>query len=434
MAKRIRKNGTVVMGRVPMLRYSDLGEIMYLEHRNHLNGVVVDDAALEVMLRIEKTMQRLEVMGDDEQRWLWVEMKAPAKRYRMEEADENGNYWYQVFTAHYEGFHYMIIRNRHWKYIDLRSARYVRGERKTDVWHGNVSKPLLKIEAYITALVDSICENPDGYNTYVEKHLPYSKRDGIIKRADLNRICPVYRTFENPERVVEIVKEMNALPLWTAEKMTLRTYMHFWRLLYEAYRTKDRYRPDPKSDFADKTDEEIFREYNNKGDEIEGLDLDSEQDFQKWDDENGSYHNMDVAYARIHLWPRKKGCGWGDEGVDVPDGRWYFTLSFSVYGYAVDVVNMLEALCDAGIGVVCRETVRLQRIAEETDYVGITPGADKYSHDEKVGNEITLPYVQEGITAQQIEDVIAATEWEPVRKVKVRRDCEKGTNNKQEEI
>ena len=143
---------------------------------------------------------------------------------------------------------------------------------------------------------------------------------------------------------------------------------------------------------------------------------------------------MDVAYARVHLWPRKKGEGWGDEKVDVPEGRWYFTLSFSVYGYANDVVNMLEALCDEGVGVVCRETAWLQRIAEETDYVGITPGADKYSHDEKVGNEITLPYVQEGITAQQIENVIAATEWEPVRKVRVRRDCEKGTNNKQEEI
>ena len=111
-----------MMGRVPMLRYSDLWDIMCLEHRNHLNGVVVDDAALEVMLCIEKTMQRLEVMGDDEQRWLWVEMKAPAKRYRMEEADKNGNYWYQVYTAHYEDFHYMIIRNRQWKYIDLRSA------------------------------------------------------------------------------------------------------------------------------------------------------------------------------------------------------------------------------------------------------------------------------------------------------------------------
>ena len=77
------------MKKIKILRYNDLGDLMYLTHGHHLNGVVVDDAALEVMLRIEKTMQRLEVMGDDEQRWLWIELKAPGKRNRWEEADEN---------------------------------------------------------------------------------------------------------------------------------------------------------------------------------------------------------------------------------------------------------------------------------------------------------------------------------------------------------
>ena len=205
--------------------------------------------------------------------------------------------------------------------------------------------------------------------------------------------------------------------MWSAGEMTLRTYMQYWRLLYEAYRTRESYSPTPKSAYTDKTDEEVFREHNNKGDEIEGLDLDSEQDFLKWDKENSSYHNMDVAYARVHLWPRKKGEGWGEEKVDVPEGRWYFTLSFSVYGYANDVVNMLEALCDEGVGVVCEEMARLLRIAEETDWVGITPGANKYSYDETVGNEITLPFVDVDITAEQIAELIAATEWEKVRKV-----------------
>lgn len=67
------------MKNIPALRYNDLRDLMYLTHEYHLNGVVVDDAALEVMLRIEKTMQRLEEMGDDEQRWLWIEIKAPGK-------------------------------------------------------------------------------------------------------------------------------------------------------------------------------------------------------------------------------------------------------------------------------------------------------------------------------------------------------------------
>ncbi len=391
---------------------------MCLTHEHHLNGVVVDDAALEVMLRIEKTMQRLEVMGDDEQRWLWIELKAPGKRNRMETADANGNYWYQVFTANYKGFHYMIIRNRQWRYVDLRSASSIWGERNPDVWYGNVSKSLLKLEKHITALVDNICENADEYNTYVEKNLPYSKRDGIIKRADLNRICPVYRTFDDPARVVDIVKKSSSLPLWSADKMTLRTYIHVWRILYEAYRTHDSYRPALKSDFANESDEEVFVRHNSKGREIKGLDLDCEQDYQKWYDDNSSYHCMDVAYARIHLHARKKTNRWGNENVPVADGQWYFSLGFCVYGYSNDVVNMLEALCDEGIGVVCGETARLVRIAEETDYVGITPSANKYSYDEKVGNEITLPYMDEDITAQQVADVIAATEWEPIRKVK----------------
>ena len=53
------------MKKIPILRYNDLRDLMCLTHEHHLNGVVVDDAALEVMLRIEKTMQRLEVMGDE---------------------------------------------------------------------------------------------------------------------------------------------------------------------------------------------------------------------------------------------------------------------------------------------------------------------------------------------------------------------------------
>ena len=407
------------MKKIPILRYNDLAELMALAHGHSWNGVVVDDAALEVMLRIEKTMQRLEVMGDDEQRWLWVKIKAPAKRYRWEVADENGNYWYQVCTANYKGFHYMIIRNRAWRFIDLRSTRLIGEERVPDVWHGNVSKALSKLEKHINALVDNICENADEYNAYVEKNLPYSKRDGIIKRADLNRIIPSYRTFDNPERVVEILTTAKSLPLWSVEKMTIRSYIHVWRLLYEAYRTLSDYDPDPKSDYANLSDEEVFRRHNSKGREIEGLDLDSEQDYEKWEDENSSFHCMDVAYARIHLHAWKKGERWGNEDVQIADGHWYFSLSFDVYGYPNDVVNMLEVLNEKGIGVECGNKIdRVLRIAQETDYVGITPGANKYSYDEKVGNEITLPYEEGNITAQQIADVIAATEWEPQRVVK----------------
>ena len=52
-----------------ILKYNDLREVMWLDHHNNLNGTAVDDASLDVMLRIEKTMSRLDVVGDDTERF-----------------------------------------------------------------------------------------------------------------------------------------------------------------------------------------------------------------------------------------------------------------------------------------------------------------------------------------------------------------------------
>ena len=294
------------MKNLPVLKYNDLQDLICLDDVCDLNGVVIDDASLEVMLRIEKTMQRLEVMGDDECRRLWIELKAPQKRFRDDDADKNGNYWCQIFSAHYKDFHYLVLTNRHWRFIDLRSAHHVGAEREPDSVYGNVSKPLKKIETYVTALVDQICEHPDEYNAYVEEHLPYSKRNGRIKRADLNRICPTYRTFANPEHVIEVVSGFKSLPLWSCKEMTLRTYMRFWRMAYEAYRVKDEITPTSKYSFDKQSDEEVFRNHSSKGRETEGLNLDSEQDFLKWDKENTHYHNMDVIMQECISSPGKK--------------------------------------------------------------------------------------------------------------------------------
>lgn len=403
---------------LPILKYSELQEIMYLDHENHLNGVVVDDASFDVMLRIEKTMYRLDVMGDDERRELWIEMKAPCKCDREEDADKNGNYWYLLITGCYQQMHYMILSNKSWRFIDMRSHESGRGDRKPDLWHGNVSKALKKLEAYVSALVDRICADPDEYNAYVAEHLPYHKREGRIRRKELNRICPCYKTFDIPEQVVSIVNGMQVLPISTFDKMTLRTYMHIWRILYEAYCTKDRYADHTGDCFEGLSDVEVFKQ-NSKGREIGGFDLDSEEDFLKWKGENSSYHCLDVAYARVHLSTIKSGEYIYDEELGVPEGKWYFSLGYSVYGYSQDVINMLEALINAGIGLYCSSNERLLKMALEEDWVSISPLPNKYSHDDEVGNEISLPYVDEDISEDQVNKVIAATQWEPLEKVRL---------------
>ena len=392
------------------LKYNDLKSILC--HIRTYNGIIIDDASLEVMLRIEKTMQRLKVMGNDARRILWIEIKAPGKRNRFEETDTNENYWYQISSAHFKKFHYILISNREGKFISLQSAKYIGGERKVDVYYGALSEPLKKIEKYISALVDHICENPDEYNNYVEKNLPYSKRDGRIRRADLNRICPIYRTFENPQHVIDVICKYKLLPLTTYKTMTLRTYMHVWRIAYEAYRTKDTGLPENKYQFEGLTDEEIFRRYNNKGREIEGFDLDSEEDFLKWYTRSRFFHGVDVAYARIHLIPRNNNLLEGLENTD-SSSYWRIDLRYSVYGYTNDFFNILETLYKNNIRVNCDDEMkRIIGYAKETGYVDITPSLN-YHFD-----EISLPSVYDDITPQQINDIIAATKWKKQQKVR----------------
>ena len=48
-------------------------------------------------------------------------------------------------------------------------------------------------------------------------------------------------------------------------------------------------------------------------------------------------------------------------------------------------------------------------MAKESDYVSISPIPNKYCCDDEVGNEMSLPYQCDTISAQQVADVIAAT-------------------------
>lgn len=61
---------------------------------------------------------------------------------------------------------------------------------------------------------------------------------------------------------------------------------------------------------------------------------------------------------------------------------------------------------------------RLYKIASETDWVSISPIPNKYTHDDEIGNEISLPSVSEDISEKQVNEMIATIEWEPEQKVK----------------
>ena len=56
--------------KIPVYQYNDAWQILGMSYRD--NGVVLDAASEEVMLRIEHAMSRLKVMSDDDSRYFWI--------------------------------------------------------------------------------------------------------------------------------------------------------------------------------------------------------------------------------------------------------------------------------------------------------------------------------------------------------------------------
>lgn len=383
-----------MINNITILEYKELWPLLCLD--GALNGNVVDDASLEVMLRIEKEMHRFKVMGDDERRTLWLEIHLPGRRYYWGEdkRDLNGNIWYWISTANYRGFHYLRLGDNHHRCIDLRSLPYEGGVRKPERIYTDVREPLLRLEKYVKEIVDAVCVAPEKYNEYIEKNLPYSKRHGKIRRSVLNDICTLYRRVEDPEAEVELLENVRKCPLTVLEDMTLNTYMHYWRLAYVAYRTRDDVEPNSVDEYANLDDREVFR-HSSKGYNIEEYDLDSQEDFIRWKDGNSLFHCLDVVYARIHLWP-----------VREDDGLWHFEITYNVCGYFHDVLNIVRALYEQGIiiGINHWADDALAQLRGE-DIVRISPCPNKYQE------EISLPTVGDGVKRKMVNAIIRETMW-----------------------
>ncbi len=401
-------------------------DLWQLPRKEVFQSSVVDDKSLEILMRIEQVMQRLAVIGDDEQRSLWIEVLrgAPEEWREYEEVKENeevSSYeeylsywqemlpneveWWRITSARYKKFHYLIISDGERHLYTLSSTKDVYSERPT-AGMVDVAETLAKIETYVTSLVDDIVTDANSYNKYVAKNLPYGKRTGRIRRSILNNTLPEYRMkIEDKTRAVAMLEQMVASAPKFIEHMTLRDYMHYWRIADTAfYKCENRFKSSYDST-QPQTDEEYFRR-SGKGYEINKYDLDSESVFRKWIDEVSIYHGLDIAYARISLFPEYK------------SERWCLHMSTWRYYYMADVIRIALALADNNVPVFVYQAQTMLDIIAEKDYVGLTPYGGSHLKIGEVGNDIWLPEADEDISEQSVQSIIDNAEWDPIEEVK----------------
>ena len=377
---------------IPVFQYDDAWQI--LARGDRLNGLVIDAGSEEVMLRIEASMSKLKVMGDDDRRffWIWAQVN---KRERE---------WLQVLTAHYNDFHYLILSDNRSKMAVLQNAESIYSNKEKYRW--DMAEYLMPLEKHVKAVVDWICEAPEEYHTYVERYLPYDKRDGDIPRKVLYSIDPKRHDDIDDTRLFNGLEEVKVAAPPEFDSITLRTYITVWsaadRILSQIrYDERDKgYERKLLHDAQTMDDIELFMEYDNKGQEIEGLNLDSQEDYEKWRKANCGFHCMDVSYARIHLSP------WRENESE----SYRFHLNFGVYGFYDEVAEIAIALHKQGITLKVDEIDSILKILRQEDMVGFRPHPDKYMNRDGVTNQVWLPHIGD-VTREVYWKIIKSTKW-----------------------
>ena len=383
---------------LPTYEYNDAWQILARSSRR--NGVVIDSKSEEIMLRIEHTMGRLKIMGDDDRRFFWI----------WAQEGKNKRKWLKVMTAHYKDFHYLILSDGEHEFAVLKNAESI--DINEAKYREDLKEPLLALEQHVTAIVNWICEEPEEYNTYVERYLPYHKRSGDIPRKVLYSIDPEWHDGKEDTRLVQGLEEIMKAEPTSYESITLRTYITVWCF---AFRALARVRKEGSNDSYDQevlnnaktmSDIELFKRYDNKGQEIENLNLDTQEAYDKWHKENGAFHCMDVSYARIHLAPWR-------ENESEP---YHFHLYFGVYGYYDEVAEIAIALHKQGITLEVNDIDSILKILRQEDMVGFRPWPDKYINRDGVTSQFWLPYIGD-VSREIYWKIIKNTNWHKQKKV-----------------
>ena len=359
-------------------------DILNLPDSRGLDVTAVSGKCADIIRSIHGLMSRLAPMGDDERRSLWFEVRG------------NRWEWYRLSVSTYKDRHYLYITGDtydHHVFCDKDdcNSHYC-------FYEDELVEIFSKVEKYAAGLVDNILFAPEQYNSYVERYLSYYRREGLIKRSVLNSLIPdnsydgidIPRVINLYENQVELYE--NQVEPTHFSEMTLRRYMHYWRIAYEAVYGR-----------MSGDDIEVFR-HSSKGYEAREYNLDSEDDFRRWKSDVSPYHGFDVVYARVHLYPT------------YTNGQWHFYVGTGSYWNLDDCFRAVVGLSDAGISVELGEVEHILGILKETDYVEITPYAYRYMQGEDIGSQMKLPYADE-VGKDVIKEIIANTKWNKLEKV-----------------
>lgn len=340
--------------------------------------ILLDNESLEVMYGIQETMRTLEPKGLDDIRMLRIETIGKG----------NIIIWYEVTVRIYKDVHGLSLSSEQGdSYYFANKDNCIREENHT---RHSCKHFLDRLWGYLCAVVQKIAREPKSYTRYLEENVPYQEREGHVVRRQIQYILPgIQIEARNREQMIDLLSKKRDSPSIGYKAMTLRQYIEAWKVAYCAYCQSER--------LAEESAEEVFRR-SNCGQALADYDIDSPEDFARWDKDCRSYHCYDVVYVQIHLYPKRSS----------ENGRWYYELDFDLELYTDAGSRIITSLEKAGIPFVVVDAEWKVAALSGEDTIYFSPDCRDYQ----------LPYPGEnGVTADQVKQAIGLITWKHFEEV-----------------
>lgn len=393
----------------------------------------VEGESLELLKQIEQQLCRLAPQNEYGYRHLWIAVpRGDISQWctKAEWDEENEGIALEELMSHQEQWEILSYQNQ-WKYhypleIYWFNVGYAARYDDEKEFHGitvrdgrdycrairgryNGAKCLLdqkdfleNLLACIQELVDDICADPDGYNAYVESHLPFQYRYGRIARKDLDRIAPFRKLdIRDPELAKEVLHKIVARGFTPKKDFTIREFLKYYHIAAMAFHNAL-----PK---YGRTDDVRFYTFHH-GDRFDGLDLDDPKDLEKIKYD----HYGEIGLTRLNIHAVN----------DNLDGT-LVRIDCSYASMIANAVNVAVALYKAGAPLDMSWAEMMLAAVEGTDEVRIRPNTyhDYIGQDcEGCGGTLEIPfeYELEGLEwdEKSLTEVIEAARWDKLSEVK----------------
>ncbi len=350
-----------------------LRDFQYLPHGE--DTILLDNQSLELMYGIQETMRTLEPEGIDDVRTLLIET-----------IGEKGKIvWYKVGIRIYKDIHGLWIESYQGEsFYFTNKDKWIEGESTKR----HCCKHFLgRLWNYVSATVCKISHDPKSYTRYLEEHVPYQEREGSVVRSKILSLLPEAKVeVSGQQQILDLLKRKQVIPLSGYGRMTLRQYIEVWKIAYCAYCQS--------AQLEQENAEKVFRR-SNQGYALSEYDLDSHEEFDRWNRNCSPYHCYDIVYVRVHLYPKRY----------PRTDHWYFELDFGLSTYGEAGFRIANALEKAGIPFVIGGAKEKRASLMGEDIVYFSPDSKDYQ----------LPYPYDKDTAKRVEKAIRLINWKPFK-------------------